>query len=216
MDDELNIDDGNGDAFPELVFEEDEADVTPDSTLAELENAVEDDNVQERAAPAKEESGDSTTDDMPEGELSDDAATVKYQDIERADLLKIRVNSHEFLVSAAEVAEIIRPLPLTPAPMAPDHILGLANVRGQVVCIIDPTKVLALSGKYLDETPLTRFLLLRHRRMHVGLWVDEISRLYQINKDELPETPDSNTVFSGEIDCDGKLLQVMNVSAVIS
>ena len=216
MDDELNIDDGNEDAFPELVFEEDVTDAAPDSTPAKLESAVEDDDVKEDTSPANEESDNSATDNTPEGEVSDDAATVKYQDIERADLLKVRVNTHEFLVSAAEVAEIIRPLPLTPAPMAPDHILGLANVRGQVVCIIDPTKVLALSGKYLDETPLTRFLLLRHRRMHVGLWVDEISRLYQINKDELPETPDSNTVFSGEIDCDGKPLQVMNVSAVIS
>lgn len=102
------------------------------------------------------------------------------------DILLIRMGEHPFLIRAHDVTEIVRPLELTPVPMAPDHLLGLANIHGQIVCIIDPCEVLHLAS---DRHPLsahTRFLILRHPRMHVGIWVEEFASIFRVAATEVP------------------------------
>ncbi|MDQ7001726.1 MAG: chemotaxis protein CheW, partial [Ghiorsea sp.] len=69
---------------------------------------------------------------------------------------------------------VIRPLSLTPVPMAPDHLLGVTNARGQIFCIIDPGKTLRLPHKLEAESSASRFLLLRHARVHLGILVEEV------------------------------------------
>jgi len=118
------------------------------------------------------------------GEIADELAASLE------DILLIDIGGQELLVRVTETREVIRPLPLTPVPMGPDHMLGLANVRGQIVCIIDPSRISSLKPVNPDITPQTRFVVLRHPRMHVGIWVDAVRAIYQVRSDLIPAAGD--------------------------
>lgn len=45
-----------------------------------------------------------------------------------------------FAISAEDVREVMMEQPLTPVPLAPDHIMGLLNLRGQIMPAIDLRK----------------------------------------------------------------------------
>lgn len=128
----------------------------------------------------------------------------------QTDLLQIVIGGSEVLICSSEIREVVRPLPLTRVPMGPDHILGLANIHGQIVSIIDAGKVSSLPETAGDPHSRTRFLVLRHPVMHVGIWVDEVKRLRKVDSQSLKQarTNSENAVFSIEID--GFLFDVLD------
>jgi len=130
---------------------------------------------------------------------------------EQIELMKVTINGEVFLMLVEDVGEILRPIDLTPVPMAPDHMLGVTNIRGQIVCIVDPGKVLHLKQPLAAKSENTRFLILRHRRMHLGIWVDEVSDLYRVAKNSLPEIdPENHTSVRGEVAVDDEMFKLLN------
>jgi len=98
--------------------------------------------------------------------------------------MRVIMNSETFLVPVDAVLSVLRPVPLTPVPMAPDHLMGVANIKGQVFCMIDPGKTLRLQHKRKEKTGSSRFLLLRHARVHLGIWVEEVLDLHRVKTPE--------------------------------
>jgi chemotaxis signal transduction protein len=98
--------------------------------------------------------------------------------------------------------------------MAPDHLIGVTNVRGQIFCIINPGKVLKLPQGVQDKTTQTRFILLRHDRMHLGVWVDAVTELYSVPTVDVPEdSGDKHTI--GVLNVGNEALQILRVSALL-
>jgi len=96
------------------------------------------------------------------------------------DLLLVAIGDKEVFIRSSEIKEILRPKTLTQVPMGPEHLIGLANIHGQIVCIIDAGGVTSLPPCNRNVSSRTRFLLLRHAVMHVGLWVDGVSKIQQV------------------------------------
>jgi len=154
-----------------------------------------------------------TEDEMVTGLADSEEVSVELT--EQEELMRVAMNGEVYLVSVQDVAEILRPLKITPVPMAPDHLLGVANIHGQIVCIVDPGKVLHLKNERGALTDKTRFLILRHPRMHLGLWVDETSVLYRVAKSSVPEVEkDNHTHLRGEMDIDGEKFQLLNTQVL--
>jgi chemotaxis signal transduction protein len=105
------------------------------------------------------------------------------------DFLQIIIGGEVVLVKSAEVKEVTRPFPLTAMPMGPDHLLGLANVRGQIICVIDLSMISSLPPVNKSITTRSRFIVLRHPRMNVGIWADEVRLTQHLSAEEvtLPE-----------------------------
>jgi len=145
------------------------------------------------------------------------AEALHELEIEQEELLLIVLGGREFLIRVKEVTEIIRPVDMTPVPMAPDHLLGMANIRGQIVCIIDPGKVSNLPESRLEKTDKTRFLILRHPRMHVGIWVDEVRSLHRVRSEDIPAQPDDaeRSYIRGQLEVDGQGYDVLNSEALL-
>ncbi|MDX8403441.1 MAG: chemotaxis protein CheW [Mariprofundaceae bacterium] len=134
---------------------------------------------------------------------------------EQVELMKVLMNGETFLLPVEDVAEILRPVEVTPVPMAPDHMLGVSNIRGQIVCIIDPGKVLHLKQKRGEQTESSRYLILRHPRMHLGIWVDEVFELYRVAKSSLPEINlEHYSHLRGEMNVEGNLFKLLNTQVL--
>jgi twitching motility protein PilI len=58
--------------------------------------------------------------------------------------LGLAIGGARYLVDLAEVGEIVAPVPVTPVPLTRPWYLGLANVRGSLLGVID-------LARYLDD-----------------------------------------------------------------
>jgi len=114
------------------------------------------------------------------------------------DVLPIIIGGETVLVKSAEIKEVIRPSPLTAVPMGPKHLLGLANIRGQIVCIIDLGRLSSLPSINREITTRSRFIILRHPGMNIGIWADEVRATQHISCDEAA-LPDESEQTPGPV-----------------
>ncbi|HEY8507859.1 MAG TPA: chemotaxis protein CheW [Steroidobacteraceae bacterium] len=85
----------------------------------------------------------------------------------------LRMAGELFLVAREETREVLSmPASLTRVPGAKSWIKGLANVRGQLLPIIDLRQFLG-SG-VTPQTRNTRIIVVNHREIPAGLVVDEV------------------------------------------
>ncbi len=140
-----------------------------------------------------------------------DATANEQSDL--VEYMRVILNAETFLVPVASVLSVIRPQLLTPVPMAPDHLLGVTNARGQIFCIIDPGKTLHLPHKLQTETSMSRLLLLRHARVHLGIWVEEVLDLLRILPSDIEEAKEKTHV-QGVLQTKYGALPVLRVEAL--
>jgi len=85
----------------------------------------------------------------------------------------MRMAGESYLIAREEVREVLGvPTPLTRVPGARAWILGLANVRGQLLPIIDLRQF--LGGGATPSSRNTRIVVANHRDVPAGLLVDEV------------------------------------------
>jgi len=135
---------------------------------------------------------------------------------EYVDLLQLHVGGLDFLLLAVDVAEIFRPIPLTPVPMAPVHLLGMGNLHGQIVCVIDPTNQLSLPELPKPDGESTRYVLLRHKRMRVALRVDAVTAIHRVNEKELDCMQEvADPVMRGRLNINKQTFDVLNAGELL-
>jgi len=83
-----------------------------------------------------------------------------------------RVGSRLLVSSIDEISELLAVPALTPAPGTQPWLLGVANVRGNLVPVIDFARF--LFGERTVHTDRTRLLIVRQQGGHVALLVDEV------------------------------------------
>src|SRR5690606_37516368 len=101
-------------------------------------------------------------------------------DDERPRALIVELSGRVFGLPVAQVREVLRPRDLVPIPGAPPAALGLINVRGVVVTVLDLAAL--LSASLSDDAPPTHIravgpqsiVLLEHGGRAVGVAVDAV------------------------------------------
>jgi purine-binding chemotaxis protein CheW len=107
-----------------------------------------------------------------------------------AEILEITtftLSSERYAVEARYVREVIRSVELTPVPGAPEFLLGLVNLRGEILAVVDLRKVLGLAGTELTG----RILVLGHERAEFGVLADEVHDVTMVPLDEVFAPPAS-------------------------
>lgn len=101
-----------------------------------------------------------------------------------AEFLALRLGSEIYGVPLTHVREILVSPPLTLVPRAPHDVLGIINVRGQLVTVIDLKARLHLFG---EEPPQrARVLLVPGPEGELlGLSVDEVLQVYRLSESEI-------------------------------
>jgi twitching motility protein PilI len=107
----------------------------------------------------------------------------------------VRIGGEAYLFARDEVREVLGlPAPLTRVPGASQWIMGIANVRGQVLPIVDLRRFLGAG-----VTPLTRnvrVVAVNHRDIPTGLVVDEVQGFRRFQEGGFDESLPSTTLAS--------------------
>ncbi len=98
-----------------------------------------------------------------------------------------------YAVPISNVAEILRPPPITEVPRAPSIVRGVISVRGKLVTVADLRRRFRLPEAHFDAK--TRILLAEAGTgEQVGLLVDEVQQVWRL----APEEIEPASVLGGE------------------
>ena len=86
-----------------------------------------------------------------------------------------------------KIQEINKLMEMTQVPKAPEYVMGILNLRGQIVTIIDLARKLGLTSTQVDEK--TRNIIVNSKSEHVGLLVDKISDVIPADKSKIEPPP---------------------------
>lgn len=116
-------------------------------------------------------------------------------------MLTFCLGSETYAVDILLVQEIRGWAPVTRLPQAPTHLLGVLNLRGSIVPVIDMRVRFGL--EQAPFTPLTVIVVLSVQtasvRREFGLVVDSVSDVVDIDAAELKETPSLGSKASAEL-----------------
>ena len=105
-------------------------------------------------------------------------------------LVSFRIGEEEFGVDILMVQEIIRLPTITPIPNAPRFILGMINLRGRIIPVIDLRQRLRIRGNRPPATDRkTRILIVEIFNHVTGFIVDSVSEVMKVSVSEIEPTP---------------------------
>lgn len=102
----------------------------------------------------------------------------------------IRVGTLSFVVARSEVREILEYPPVTVVPRAKPWVLGLANVRGQLLPIFDLSGFVA--GRPIRPDRRARVISVSHPEVPAGFAVDEVFGFRRFNESDYRDHAQTN------------------------
>ncbi|NCN26798.1 purine-binding chemotaxis protein CheW [bacterium] len=108
--------------------------------------------------------------------------------------LEFALGSEFFALPLLMVREVI-PLPeTTPIPKAPAHFVGIMNLRGQVISIIDLRAKLKTKSKIGNEEEAV--VIAAIGELSIGVVVDSVTRVLALYGDQIAQVPQVDSQVS--------------------
>ena len=90
-------------------------------------------------------------------------------------------------VNVMQVQEVLRYTEIAPVPGAPSYVLGIINLRGNVVTVIDTRHRFGLPpGEITDQV---RIVIIEAEKHVVGILVDSVAEVVYLRASEIETTP---------------------------
>ena len=128
--------------------------------------------------------------------------------------VRVRAGGEHYALPVEDVREIARMGRITPVPGAQAQVLGVWNLRGDVIAAVDLAAALGLVGGAGDEAPERgRILVAERGELRAGLAVDEV-----VDVGALPETiePTEGSYLEGMVLVDRTPVGIVDVGALLA
>jgi purine-binding chemotaxis protein CheW len=116
-------------------------------------------------------------------DVTADVIDVTAEEQIRVCLFSIGEDTYAIPVEA--LTEIIIPQKIFPVPTTPGHVLGVINLRGNIIPIVDIRPVLALPQRNASG----QIAILKHHQVPLGIVVDAVVEIASISKSRFLEVP---------------------------
>lgn len=98
-----------------------------------------------------------------------------------------RLAGETYGVNVMQVQEVLRHSEIAPVPGAPTYVLGIINLRGNVVTVIDTRNRFGLMpGEITDNT---RIVIIEADQHVIGILVDSVSEVVYLRQSEVETAP---------------------------
>ena len=134
------------------------------------------------------------------------AAQVQEADVKEGEnapssqFLTFMLGGEEYGINILSVQEIKGWAPSTPIPNLPAHILGVMNLRGTLVPIIDVR--IRFEFEKVEYGPMTVVIVVKvkggERDRTVGIVVDAVSEVYNVDEQAVEHAPDMGNAINTE------------------
>jgi purine-binding chemotaxis protein CheW len=101
--------------------------------------------------------------------------------------LEFCLGEEEYAIPLLMVREVISVPETTPIPKSPPHFLGIMNLRGQIISVVDMRKKLKLVAKAEKEEAV---IIVDIGGINIGVVVDSINKVLAFSQEEICEMPE--------------------------
>ncbi len=127
------------------------------------------------------------------------------------------IGEEEYAVPILTIQEIIKPIRWTRVPQTPPYVLGVFNLRGSVIPLIDLRLKFGLGAKNHNEE--TRFFVLKQGDEVAGFVIDRLTMAIRINKSDIGPAPDTmagdDSMIEGVGKQDDRILTILKVNKLL-
>jgi len=122
-----------------------------------------------------------------------------------------------FGIPAERIMEINKDMEITPVPLAKDYVIGIMNLRGQIVTIIDLAKKIGIAEK---PNYTINLIVKTQEEAPVSFVVEKIGDILEIPVDKIENPPDKLEGISKEFiknvyQLPDKLLLILDVDRIL-
>ncbi|MFA3789666.1 chemotaxis protein CheW [Aliiglaciecola sp. SL4] len=130
-----------------------------------------------------------------------------------------RLGDETYGINVMQVQEVLRHTEIAPVPGAPDYVLGIINLRGNVVTVIDTRTRFGLPPHEITDS--TRIVIIESEEQVVGILVDSVAEVVYLRSSEIDSAPNVGTEESakfiqGVSNRDGELLILVDLNKLLS
>jgi purine-binding chemotaxis protein CheW len=129
-----------------------------------------------------------------------------------------RLENEKYGINVMRVQEVLRMTEIAPVPGAPEYVLGIINLRGNVVTVIDTRKRFGLVEKEADDA--TRIVIIEAENQVVGILVDSVAEVAELRGSEIETAPnvgndESSKYIQGVSNQQQELLILVDVNKLL-
>jgi purine-binding chemotaxis protein CheW len=143
----------------------------------------------------------------------------KAADDEDLRWVTFRLENEKYGINVMQVQEVLRVTEIAPVPGAPSYVLGIINLRGNVVTVIDTRSRFGLASAEMDDS--TRIVIIEADEQVVGILVDSVAEVVDLKASEIETAPNVGTEESakfiqGVASHDDELLILVDLNKLLS
>jgi purine-binding chemotaxis protein CheW len=101
--------------------------------------------------------------------------------------IEFSLGNEDYAIPLLMVREVISVPDTTPIPKSPTHFLGIMNLRGQVISVVDLRKKMKVETRKDKEEAV---IIVDIGGMNIGVVVDSINKVLAFSSDNVSEMPE--------------------------
>lgn len=102
-----------------------------------------------------------------------------------------RLCDETYGINVMQVKEVLRYTEIAPVPGAPPFVLGIINLRGSVVTVIDTNNRFGLASSEITDD--TRIVIIESEEQVIGILVESVAEVVYLRQSEIESTPNAGT-----------------------
>lgn len=147
------------------------------------------------------------------------SAVLKPQENQFNRWVTFRLAEEIYGINVMQVQEVLRMTEIAPVPGAPTCVIGIINLRGNVVTVVDTRELFGLMRE--DVTEQTRIMIVECNKVIVGLLVDSVAEVVNIQNTDIDSAPnigneENSKYIQGVYSKDGEILILVDLNRLLS
>ncbi|EKE75394.1 chemotaxis protein CheW [Gallaecimonas xiamenensis] len=130
-----------------------------------------------------------------------------------------QLDNETYGINVMQVQEVLRYTDIAPVPGAPDYVLGIINLRGNVVTVIDTRSRFGLPPSEVSDQ--SRIVIIEAEKEVIGILVDAVAEVVYLKRSDIEVAPNVGTEESakfiqGVSNRDGELLILVDLNKMLT
>ncbi len=121
-------------------------------------------------------------------------------------------------INVMQIKEVLRYSEIAPVPGSPSYVLGIINLRGSVVTVIDTSQRFGLPTAEITDN--TRIVIIESEGHEIGILVEAVSEVVYLRQSEIETAPnvgneESSKFIQGVCNRNNELLILVDLNKLL-
>lgn len=112
---------------------------------------------------------------------------MENEEIDSSQWVTFDLGKEVYAVSVLDVQEILKESEVSPVPGSPSYVMGIINLRGKVITLIDAR--IKLGMKPIPDEAKSRIIVLDNNDHNIGMMVDSVKEVLTLQNSDIEAAP---------------------------